>query len=163
MMTSPSPNSPLGSPLFLLWRNKSLTSSPTSSLSSSISSTWSTSSGSAASSTQSSLSCAFPSWPLRQSLSPPLMAQKCCDNTNWDVPTSYITDEDLYPEDLDGEDVPYFEEAPAPPRDPVLEVAPLPPLYASARPKKQQRRRSSKKGIKFARPMTPIAESPSCS
>jgi hypothetical protein len=77
----------------------------------------------------------------------------------WDVPSSYISDFDLYPEDLDQDEVPYLEEAPAPPREYVPIAAPLAPLYASERPK-NKRRRSSKKVIKFAKPMTPIAESP---
>jgi len=104
------------------------------------------------SSSSKSMTCAFPSWPTGPSLSP----------FHTSAPSSFISDADLFPDDLlDGEaDVPLLEEAPAPPREIPLPVAmPLLPLYAPEKPKKQ-RRRSSNKKRRSSKPMTPIAESP---
>jgi hypothetical protein len=111
-----------------------------------------------------SLVCAFPSWPSRSSLSPTLSAQR--DTTSYgksyasqfDVPNSYISDFDLYPEDLEDEnEVPRLEEAPAPPRPAA--ALPLAPLFATERPR-NKKRRSSKKQARPPQVMTPISESP---
>ncbi|KAJ4296499.1 hypothetical protein N0V90_006544 [Kalmusia sp. IMI 367209] len=94
-------------------------------------------------------SCAYPSWPTGSSLE------------YRSTPSSFISDADLFGEDFD--DCPYLQEAPAPPRQPPMAQAfpILPPLYASEKPKKQQRRRSSgRKPRRSSKPMTPISESP---
>lgn len=77
------------------------------------------------------------------------------------LPSSYISDADLIPEELDDDLMgPYLKEAPAPPRDYAMpQVQPLLPLYASEKPQKK-RRSSSKKQRRVSKPMTPIAESP---
>jgi hypothetical protein len=95
--------------------------------------------------------CSFPSWPSGDSLT--TIARN-------NVPSSYISDEDLFPEDLDefGE-VPILLEPPAPPKEIAAVAMPLLPLYASEKPK-NKRRRSSRKQPSAAKPMTPIAESP---
>lgn len=99
-------------------------------------------------------STAYPSWPTGSSLG------------YRSTPSSFISDADLFGDDLD-DDVasPYLQEAPAPPRQPVMAQAfPfLPPMYAPEKPKKpqQQRRRSSgRKQRRSSKPMTPISESP---
>ena len=98
------------------------------------------------------LNCAYPSWPTSSSLS------------GSTTPSSFISDEDLF---LDDEQY-YLYEAPAPPRPaPLLVSKPLPPLYASKKPKKNQRRpqpdqrhgRISRKQRQPSKPMTPISES----
>jgi hypothetical protein len=111
-----------------------------------------------------SLVCAFPSWPSRRCLSPTLIAQRDTMSYNksyssqLDVPNSYISDFDLFPEDLEDEsEVPRLEEAPAPPRP--APSFPLAPLFASERPR-NKKRRSSRKQTRPAQAMTPIAESP---
>ncbi|PVH98804.1 hypothetical protein DM02DRAFT_30346 [Periconia macrospinosa] len=120
-------------------------SSPTGSLYSNYSS-----SSSSSSSSNNASTCAYPSWPTGSSLgyrSPP---------------SSFISDADLFGDDLDDG---YLLEAPAPPRQPTAAQALpfLPPMYATAKPKKpqQQRRRSSgRKQRRSSKPMTPISESP---
>ncbi|KAL0261128.1 hypothetical protein SLS55_004824 [Diplodia seriata] len=94
--------------------------------------------------------CAFPSWPTGNSFS----SGTYRNNT----PSSYISDEDLFGDDLLGGS-PFLEEAPAPPRMPQMpqQVAqPLLPLYAS--PKKP--RQPSSKQRRSSKPMSPISESP---
>ncbi|KZM21685.1 uncharacterized protein EKO05_0001687 [Ascochyta rabiei] len=94
-------------------------------------------------------SCAYPSWPTGPSL-------------EYRNPSSYISDEDLFGEDLDDEySCPILKKAPAPPRVPPMAQAfpVLPPLYASKKAK-TQRRRSSGKQRRTSTPMTPISESP---
>lgn len=120
--------------------------SPTSSLYSA----YSTSSTSSRGST-----CAYPSWPTGPSL----------DYRS--TPSSYISDADLFGEDLDDELLlcggPYLTEAPAPPRvPPMAQAFPiLPPLYAPKKSKSERRRSSSgRKQRRTSKPMTPIAESP---
>ncbi|CAI6245233.1 unnamed protein product [Periconia digitata] len=109
------------------------------------------SSSSSSSSSNNGSTCAYPSWPTGSSLgyrSPP---------------SSFISDADLFGDDLDD-----LLEAPAPPRQPTMSQALpfLPPMYATAKPKKsqqpqQQRRRSSgRKQRRSSKPMTPISESP---
>lgn len=99
-------------------------------------------------------STAYPSWPTGSSLG------------YRSTPSSFISDADLFGDDLDDEFAsPYLQEAPAPPRQPVMAQAfPfLPPMYAAEKPKKpqQQRRRSSgRKQRRSSKPMTPISESP---
>ncbi|EKG19185.1 hypothetical protein MPH_03555 [Macrophomina phaseolina MS6] len=96
-------------------------------------------------------SCAHPSWP-----SGPQFGSGLYRNN---TPSSYISDEDLFGEDLFGA-TPLLEEAPAPPRMPPMpeQVAqPLLPLYAT--PKKS--RRSSSKKQRRPSKLAPIAESPS--
>ena len=96
--------------------------------------------------------CAYPSWPTGNSLE------------YRSTPSSYVSDADLFGEDFDDEfSSPYLQEAPAPPRQPPMAQAfpILPPLYATEKPKKQQRRRSSgRKPRRSSKPMTPISESP---
>jgi len=94
--------------------------------------------------------CAYPSWPTGNSL----------NAFERNTPSSFISDEDLFLDDFDGDD-PFLHEAPAPPRQlPLAQAFPLlPPLYASEKPKKQ-RRRSSRKQRRPSKPMTPIVESP---
>jgi len=96
--------------------------------------------------------CAYPCWPSGDRLT-----------TSWgsSAPSSFISDADLFPEDLDeASPGPYLHEAPEPPRQiPLAGPLPLPPLYAQAKPKKQ-RRRSSRKLKHPTKPMTPISESP---
>jgi len=78
-------------------------------------------------------------------------------SNHYDVPNSYISDFDLFPEDLEDENaIPILEEAPAPPRDVAM---PLLPLFATERPR-NKKRRSSRKQTKLPKAMTPIAESP---
>ncbi|OCK78906.1 hypothetical protein K432DRAFT_81276 [Lepidopterella palustris CBS 459.81] len=98
--------------------------------------------------------CAYPSWPTGNSLA-----------FRTSAPSSFISDLDLFPEDLDEESgfgyAPLLHEAPAPPRQPPLAQAfPLLPLYASEKPKKQRRRSSGRKQRRPSKPMTPISESP---
>ncbi|KAK3203966.1 hypothetical protein GRF29_106g1215993 [Pseudopithomyces chartarum] len=125
---------------------KSSMSSPTDSLYSNCSVESSTSSR--------GLSCAYPSWPTGSSLE------------YRSTPSSYISDADLFGDDLDDEfSSPYLQEAPAPPRQPPMAQAfpILPPLYATEKPKKQQqqrRRSSGRKSRRSSKPMTPISESP---
>jgi hypothetical protein len=96
--------------------------------------------------------CAYPSWPTGSSLE------------YRSTPSSFISDADLFGDDLDDEFAcPYLQEAPAPPRQPpTTQALPfLPPMYAAEKPKKQQRRRSSgRKQRRPSKPMTPISESP---
>jgi hypothetical protein len=74
------------------------------------------------------------------------------------VPNSFISDWDLFPEDLlDESEVPLLDEAPPPPRIPTMPI-PLLPLYAPVRPK--TRRRSSRKSSKQVAALAPIAELP---
>ncbi|KAF2728483.1 hypothetical protein EJ04DRAFT_538372 [Polyplosphaeria fusca] len=91
--------------------------------------------------------CAYPSWPTASSL----------EYTN--TPSSFITDADLFGCDFDDE-VPFLEEAPAPPQvPPMAQAFPiLPPIYAPEKPKKQRRRSSGRKQRRPSKPMTPIAE-----
>jgi len=78
---------------------------------------------------------------------------------NFDVPNAYISDFDLFPEDLEDENaVPCLEEAPAPPRQ--VQAMPLLPLFAPERPRNNKKRRSSRKQPKLPKMMTPIVESP---
>jgi len=110
------------------------------------------SASSSSSSSTSAMTCAFPSWPTGPSLG----------HFHTSAPSAFISDEDLFPEELlDGMTyVPLFSEAPAPPRQvPFPAAMPLQPLYAHEKPKKQ-RRRSSNKKRRPSKPMTPIAESP---
>lgn len=112
------------------------------------------SSSASSSSSNNGSTCAYPSWPTGSSLgyrSPP---------------SSFISDADLFGDDLDDG---YLLEAPAPPRQPTMPQALpfLPPMYATTKPKKpqpqqqQQRRRSSgRKQRRSSKPMTPISESP---
>jgi len=92
-------------------------------------------------------------------LSPSFNAQRVSAYSNhYDVPNSYISDFDLFPEDLeDGNAIPVLDEAPAPPRD--VPAMPLLPLFASERPR-NKKRRSSRKTSELPKAMTPIAESP---
>jgi len=81
------------------------------------------------------------------------------------VPSAYISDFDLFPEDLEDDcEVPYLDEAPAPPREYTMPVAmPLLPVYASTRPYddgKKRRRSSKNKPRQMGKPMSPIAEMP---
>ncbi|KAF2189469.1 hypothetical protein K469DRAFT_40725 [Zopfia rhizophila CBS 207.26] len=95
--------------------------------------------------------CAFPSWPSGNSLE------------YRSTPSSFISDADLFGDNLDDEECsPFLQEAPAPPRQPPMAQAfpILPPLYASEKPKKQRRRSSGRKQRRPSKPMTPIAESP---
>ncbi|KAF2661301.1 hypothetical protein K491DRAFT_710883 [Lophiostoma macrostomum CBS 122681] len=105
-----------------------------------------------ASSSQGS-SCAYPSWPTGKSLE------------YRSSPSSFISDADLFGDDCEDElSTPFLQEAPAPPRQPLMAQAfpILPPLYAE-KPKKQQqqqrRRSSGRKQRRSSKPMTPIAES----
>ncbi|KAK8156262.1 hypothetical protein BKA80DRAFT_256929 [Phyllosticta citrichinensis] len=126
-------------------------SSASSSSSSSSSSSFYSSSPRDMSASPKGYSCAYPSWPTGNSFS----TGSYRNNT----PSSYISDADLFPDDL-LDSAPILEKAPAPPRMPPMpEPAQMPllPLYAS--PKK--RRSSSKKQRRPSKPMTPIAESPS--
>ncbi|KAF2691035.1 hypothetical protein K458DRAFT_382614 [Lentithecium fluviatile CBS 122367] len=101
-------------------------------------------------------STAYPSWPTGSSLG------------YRSTPSSFISDADLFGDDLDDEFAspygPYLQEAPAPPRQPPMAQAfPfLPPMYAAEKPKKQQQRRrsSGRKQRRPSKPMTPISESP---
>ncbi|KAF1834228.1 hypothetical protein BDW02DRAFT_344544 [Decorospora gaudefroyi] len=96
-------------------------------------------------------SCAYPSWPTGPSL----------DHRS--APSSYISDADLFGEDVDDECACYFlDEAPAPPRvPPMAQAFPiLPPLYAPKKPKSERRRSSGRKQRRTSKPMTPISESP---
>jgi hypothetical protein len=130
---------------------------PSSSSSSSLASTSSSRSSwpqeNSTSSLSNNLICAYPSWPSRSSLCSSYSSQNS-------APTSYLSDFELFPEDLEDETaVPHLDEAPAPPRAVPMSSAVLPllPLYAA--PEKKRRRRSSRK-LRPAKPMTPIAESP---
>ncbi|KAF2667928.1 hypothetical protein BT63DRAFT_305255 [Microthyrium microscopicum] len=161
---SSSPKS--SSPICVGWPSTSPPSS-NNSAASSVSSTYSTNSTTwtSSSSYKTSMSCAFPSWPSRNSLSPPLKASDSAASysSNNNAPSSYISDFDLFPEDLADEcDVPFLDEAPAPPRDYILPPAavPLMPLFAPAKPTFKKRRRSSKKSRPMGKPMTPISECP---
>ena len=131
--TSPTSSSASSSPISIGWP------SPTGSLSGSSRQEYTSSHN---------LNCAYPSWPTGHSL--------CSFGSS--APNSYISDEDLFLDD--GSNAPFLYEAPAPPRPAPLPVAmPLLPLYASEKPKKRPRRRSSRKQHP-AKPMTPISESP---
>jgi hypothetical protein len=154
-----SPNA-LSSPISIGWSSNSSPGSRSSSFSStsSASSTWDAFSFVSTSNTG-SLACAFPSWPSRSTLSPTFSAQRDVSygSNNFDVPNAYISDFDLFPEDLeDDSTVPVLEEAPAPPRE--APAMPLLPLFAPERPRKK--RSSSRKQSKLSKAMTPIAESP---
>jgi hypothetical protein len=154
-MASPSASS---SPISIGWSSGS-PSSRSSSFSStcSSSSTWDAYSFVSTSNT-SSLTCAFPSWPSRSSLSPTFSPQNTAYANNSDVPSAYISDFDLFPEDLEDDSVvPVLEEPPAPPR--AAPAMPLLPLFAAERPK-SKKRRSSRKSTKLPIAMTPILESP---
>ncbi|KAF2202170.1 hypothetical protein GQ43DRAFT_471153 [Delitschia confertaspora ATCC 74209] len=101
-------------------------------------------------------SCAYPSWPSGHSLG--------YGNSS---PSSFISDEDLFPEELDDLHCgPLLQEPPAPPRQPPMAQAfpVLPPLYALEKPKKSssgsRRRSSGRKPQRTSKPMAPIAESP---
>jgi len=135
--------------------------SPGSSASSSpISIGWPSPSGSESSSprsipatSKSNMACAFPSWPTGPALS----------QYTTGAPSAFISDVDLFLDDLLDGEAPFLHEAPAPPRDiPLPAVAmPLQPLFAQPKPKKESRRRSSGKKIRrTSKPMSPIAESP---
>ncbi|TKA63897.1 hypothetical protein B0A49_11540 [Cryomyces minteri] len=96
--------------------------------------------------------CAFPSWPTGTSLY----------SMRGSGPSAFISDEDLFLDDLLDEDevkhAPYLREAPAPPRPaPAVTVRCLLPLVASVKPKKP--RSNSKTHRRPSKPMTPIAES----
>lgn len=95
-------------------------------------------------------SCAYPSWPTGSSLE------------YRSTPSSFISDADLFGEDVDDDFCPFLQEAPAPPRQPPMAQAfpILPPLYAAEKPKKQRRRSSGRKQRRPSKPMTPISESP---
>ncbi|KAF2855952.1 hypothetical protein T440DRAFT_93811 [Plenodomus tracheiphilus IPT5] len=97
-------------------------------------------------------SCAYPSWPTGPSL----------EYRN--MPNSYISDADLFGEDIEHDFVgPFLHQAPAPPRVPPMTEAlhVLPPLYASKKAKSERRRSSGRKRTS-SKPicMTPISESP---
>jgi hypothetical protein len=95
------------------------------------------------------MTCAYPSWTGFQSSS---------------TPSAFISDEDLFPEELLDGASPTLLEAPAPPRDipfPAAVPMPLPPLYASE--KKKSKRRSSKTKKRPSNKLTPISESPEVS
>ncbi|KAF2842230.1 hypothetical protein M501DRAFT_998485, partial [Patellaria atrata CBS 101060] len=99
-------------------------------------------------------SCAFPSWPMGNSLG----------SFRSTAPSAFISDADLFTDDLladlDINSVPVLQEAPAMPRQPRQPVAmPLLPLYASEKSKKS-RRKSSRKQRRPSKPMPPISESP---
>jgi hypothetical protein len=158
-MASPNTSS---SPISIGWPGASPSSSTRSGSFSSTSSSGSTWDAFSSVSTNNSSCCAFPSWPSRSSLSPKLSAHRVSstsyNNNQYDVPNSYISDFDLFPEDLEDENLmPILEEAPAPPRD--VPAMPLMPLFASERPR-NKKRRSSRKQSKLPKTMTPIAESP---
>ncbi|KAF4306650.1 hypothetical protein GTA08_BOTSDO05449 [Botryosphaeria dothidea] len=134
--------------------------SPSSSASSSPRSTFSMASNSSS----------FSSSPRDISGSSPYSSSSQCSHPNWpnsfgsgmyrnNTPSSYISDEDLFGEDLFGA-TPLLEEAPAPPRMPPMPepvAQPLLPLYATP---KKSRRASSKKQRRPSK-LAPIAESPS--
>jgi len=95
--------------------------------------------------------CAYPSWPTGPSLG------------YRSTPSSYISDADLFGDDVDDHlACPFLQEAPAPPRmPPVTHALPvLPPLYAPKKPKTERRRSSGRKQRRTSKPMTPISESP---
>jgi hypothetical protein len=100
------------------------------------------------------LTCAYPSWPTRSSLSSSFNTS----HNNNGVPSSYISDFDLFPEDLEDGEEPILEEAPALPR--VAQAMPLLPLFASQRPRNKKRSCSKRQLVKLPGAMTPIAESP---
>jgi hypothetical protein len=91
------------------------------------------------------------------------MKQNSSNSYN-NIPSAFISDFDLFPEDLEEDELPYLEEAPAPPREYSFPIAmPLLPVYASERPygENKKRRRSSKnKTRQMGKPMSPIAEMP---
>jgi hypothetical protein len=96
-------------------------------------------------------SCAYPSWPTGASLG------------YRSTPSSFISDADLFGDDLDDDDsCRYLTEAPAPPRQPPMAQAfpVLPPLYAQKKPKGERRRSSGKKQRRTSKPMSVISESP---
>ncbi|KAF2239015.1 hypothetical protein EV356DRAFT_528898 [Viridothelium virens] len=105
------------------------------------------------STTSSGASCAFPSWPSGKALS----------SFTGSATSSFISDEDLFPEDLDSSEVDvksatFLHEAPAPPR-----VPPFPSVAVIARPapeKPKKRRRSSAKPKRPSKPMKTITETP---
>lgn len=99
--------------------------------------------------------CAYPSWPTGNSL--------CSGSFRTSAPSAFISDEDLFPEDLLDGDAVFLSEAPAPPRDERFVQAfpaPLLPLYAPEKPKKRRRSTRSSKPRRPSKPMTPIIESP---
>lgn len=156
-MASPNASS---SPISIGWSDTSSSGSRRSSISSncSTSTTWDAFSFVSGSSNN-NVTCAFPSWPSRSTLSPTFSAQRdlSYNNNHFDIPNAYISDFDLFPDDLeDDSTVPVLEEAPAPPRAAV--AMPLLPLFATERPRKK--RSSSRKQSKLQKAMTPIAESP---
>jgi len=99
--------------------------------------------------------CAYPSWPTGKSL----------NAFHTSAPSAFISDLDLFGDDLDEESglstPPLLHEAPAPPRQlPLGQAFPLLPLYASEKPKAKRRRSSGRKQRRPSKPMTPISESP---
>jgi hypothetical protein len=87
------------------------------------------------------------------------------NNSYNNIPSAYISDFDLFEEELDEDcEVPYLDEAPAPPREYKFPIAmPLLPVYASQRPycdNKKKRRSSKNKSRPMGKPMSPIAEIP---
>ncbi|TLD34483.1 hypothetical protein E2P81_ATG04648 [Venturia nashicola] len=101
----------------------------------------------------SNMACAYPSWPTGPALS----------QYTTGTPSAFISDEDLFLDELLDGEAPFLHEAPAPPRNiPYPSVTmPLQPLYAQPKSKKDSRRRSSaKKTRRPSKPMSPIAESP---
>lgn len=95
--------------------------------------------------------CAYPSWPTGPSLG------------YRSTPSSYISDADLFGDDLDDHlACPYLQEAPPPPRIPPMPQAfpVLPPLYPQKKSKRDRRTSSDRKQRRSSKPMTPISESP---
>jgi hypothetical protein len=95
------------------------------------------------------MACAYPSWTKYEGSS---------------TPNAFISDEDLFPENLLDGASPMLQEAPAPPRElplPVTMPMPLAPLYASE--KKKSKRRSSKTKKPRSNKLTTISESPEVS
>lgn len=140
-MASPSStsSSASSSPISIGWPSASSTSS-----------SYSSHSAYATSSRSQSMTCAYPSWTNFQGSS---------------TPSSFISDEDLFPEELLDGASPILLEAPAPPRDiPFLSAMPMPlaPLYASEK-KKSKRRTSKTKKRPSSNKLTPISESPEVS
>ncbi|KAE9986968.1 hypothetical protein EG328_004100 [Venturia inaequalis] len=99
--------------------------------------------------------CAFPSWPTG-----PALSQYTTTSASR-APSAFISDADLFLDDLLDGEAPFLHEAPALPRDIPLPATaiPLQPLFAQPKLKKRSRRRSSAKKIR-SKPMLPIAESP---
>jgi len=118
---------------------------------SSASSSYSSRSASSFSSQSQSMTCAYPSW---TGFSPSA------------TPNAFISDEDLFPDELLDGASPLLLEAPAPPRDIPLPTAmpmPLAPLYASEKKKSRRRSSKTKKRASPSHKLTPISESPEVS